>query len=291
MKYQSDLTTAEAVYRQLLKANPGAPLSTAQAQFDDLFDYLSDIIPEVSDYIATECGFSFVPYKEAKMMYFRDIARDDLYDPKHRLLWLPDELLVAASVTWDTTLLAATDYRLHPTDEYAAWGLLFNPATSLAWSSDFNAGIEISGTWGYALNGSQAYTTLDSSITVNSSATTIDVDDATIFEILSYVKCENELMQVVNKTINTDPTSDTITVLRGVNGHTAAAHTTQPLQVYNVVRGVRHVATRMAAYLYQKRLDVGGAVQIGDSAFLIDALPASVKAMMNMRKKLSFGHV
>jgi hypothetical protein len=105
------------------------------------------------------------------------------------------------------------------------------------------------------------------------------------------VRCENELMQIRDRTVNDDPTSDTITVLRGVNGYTAAAHSSKALQVYNVLPGVRHVATRMSAWLYQKRLDVGGTVQLSDTAFLLDQLPVTVKSMMAMRKKWAFGSI
>lgn len=287
MRYLSDLTTAESVHHQLIKADPGVPLSPQQAQFDEYLAYMQDIIPEVSDYIATECGFSFVPYKEDKLMYFYDIARFDLWDKYNSLLKLPDEMLVVSSVTWDETALAATDYRLHPTDSYAAWGLLFNPSTLQSFGDDFNDKITLSGTWGFALNPTQMYSTVDSSITVTSSATTISVTDASLYGIFQYIRCESELMQITSK----NTTTDVLTVLRGVNGHTAAAHTTQPLQKYNVLPGVKHVATRMAAYLYQKRLDVGGTVQVGDAAFLLDELPATVKALMGIRTKLVFGHI
>lgn len=285
MRYQSDLTTVEAVSRQLVKANPGTVGTPDQAQYDDLYDYLADIIPEVSDYIETTCGVSFVPYKEDKIMYFHDIRLFELWDAKTRLLKLPDEVLSVNTVTWNETLLAATDFRTHPTDEYAGWGLLFNPSTSLPWNTEFNAGVELSATWGWHLNASQMYSTVET-ITINDTTTSITVADSTRYEVRGYLRCENELMQITDK-----PNTTVLTVLRGVNGHTAAAHSARALQIYNVVRGVQHVATRMSAYLYQKRLDVGGTVQIGESAFLLDALPVTVKEMMKMRQVWSFGHI
>jgi hypothetical protein len=294
MRYQSDLTTIEAVNRQLIKADPGDVTSPGQDQYDEYFLYLEDVIPEVSDYIATECGISFVPYREAKSLYFQDIAEDELYDARRRLLTLPDSLIIASSVVWNGQTLAPTDYRQYPTDEYAGWGMLFSgsPSVPLLWSTGFNDAIVIDGTWGWTLNGTQAYTTIDASVTLaDDTIDTIDVADASRYEILQYVRCESELMQVVSKAVNADPASDTITVRRGVNGHTAAAHTAKALQVYNTVRGLKHVATRMAAYLYQKRLDVGGTVQVGESAFLLDALPATVKAVLKQRQQWSFGHI
>lgn len=290
MRYQSSLTTVEAVARQLAKADPGQVITPDSDQYDDFFDYLSDIVPEVGDFIATQCGMSFVPYREDKIMYFRDIAYNKLFEAKRRLLWLPDELMVVNSIVWDITTLAATDYRMHPTDSYTAWALLFNSQTALNFSSDFNAGITISGTWGFALNPTQMYTTVETVTLANDTVTTIDVADANAYETFQYVRCESELMQVVNRTVNDAPTSDTITVLRGVNGHTAAAHSAKALQIFKPVRGIELAAKRMCAYLWQKRTDVGGSVQIGDAAFLLDSLPAIVKNVIEQRSAMPIGN-
>lgn len=291
MRYISELTSVEAVVRQLVQSTPGSTPSTELSQFENMYDYLADVISEVSDYIATECGMTFVPYREDKTMYFQDIRDDRLYDRVTRLLWLPDTVMSLLSVTWDDTLLAVTDYRLYPTDEYAGWGLKFGNDASIAWNGEDNTGVEISAWWGWHLNGSAAYSTVETVTLANDTVTTIDVADATVYEIYGFYRCENELMKVIAKTVNANPTPDTVTVLRGQNGTTAAAHSAKALQRYNVVPGVRHVATRMSAYLYQKRLDVGGTVQIGDAAFLLDQLPVTVKTMIAMRRRWSFGHI
>jgi hypothetical protein len=288
-RYPSALTTVEAVGRQLKKADPAAALTPQQAQYDDFYDYMSDIVPQVSDYITGQCERSFVPYKEDKTLYFSDLSRDGLYDSLRRFLWLPDELLVVSSVTWNGTALAATDYRLITDDGAAARGMTFNssPSVPLAWSSAFNDGIIISGIWGCHDNISVMWSTVDSSVTIaNSTTTTITVAASVSYEIWQYLRCESEYMQVIDK-----PTSTTITVIRGVNGTTAAAHTSQPLQAYVPVKDIRMAATRMAAFMYEKRTDVGGTVQIGEASFRLDEMPPAVKEAINRRRKWSFGHI
>lgn len=288
-RYPSALTTVEAVGRQLKKADPAAALTPQQAQYDDFYDYMSDVVPQVSDYITGECDRSFVPYKEDKTLYFNDLARDEQYDSLRRFLWLPDELLVVSSVTWNGTALAATDYRLVTSDGAAAWGITFNPSpsVSLGWSSEFNEGIVISGIWGCHDNISAMWSTVDSTVTLaNSTVTTITVTGSASYEIWQYLRCESEYMQVTDK-----PSSTTLTVIRGVNGTTAAAHAAQPLQVYMPVKDIRLAATRLAAFMYEKRTDVGGTVQIGDASFRLDEMPPAVKEAINRRRKWSFGHI
>lgn len=285
MRFESDLTTIEAVGRQLLKTNPGAIITPATPQYADFYDFMKDIVPEVSDFIAGYCGFSFVPYKEDKFLSFQQIAMNQAYDPRERLLWLPDDMMIPASATWNGTLLSITDYQMYPYDSFSTWALLLTDSASVSWGQD-NDGVTIGGVWGYHLNATQPWTTIETVTLASDTTTSVTVAASSAYEVRQYLRIENELMQITGK-----PDTTHLTVLRGVNGHTAAAHTAKALQTYTPVRGIRMAATRMAAYLYQKRLDVGGAVQIGDAAFLLDSLPAVVKDAMNQRRKWTFGHV
>jgi hypothetical protein len=286
MSYPSSLTTAEAVYRQLQKAAPATLGTPADAQFVDFFDYIGDIIPAVSDYIHGECNRSFTPYKDDKTLYFEDLARNRSYFSRSRSLNLPDDLLVVNSITWDGTALSAGDYRFGLTEGASASSLLFNsqPSVSLAWGSEFNDGIVISGIWGLLDTLSQ-WSTVDASVTIASSSTvTITVTASSAYEIFQYVRIESEYMQVIDK-----PSSTTLTVLRGVNGTTAATHAAQPLQTFMPVHDIRMAATRLAAFMYQKRTDLGGVVQIGDASFRLDEMPPAVKEAITRRRKWTFG--
>lgn len=285
MRFPSALTTVEAVARQLQKASPGTTPSPELSQYLDFYAYLADLVIQVSDYITGQCDRSFVPYREDKILYFADMW-DGTYDRRRGFLWLPDDLIAVNTLTWDTTTLSATDYRLQNTDSVTAWGILFNPSSSLSWSSDFNAGLTVSGIWG-CIDTLNQWSTVDSSVTIADTTTvTVTVAASSAYEIWQYLRCESEYMQVTNK-----PSATTLTVLRGVNGTTAAAHAAKPLQTFMPVADIRMAATRLAAFFYEKRLDVGGAVQIGDSAFLLDSLPVVVKEAIKARTKLSWGHV
>lgn len=287
MRYPSSLTTAEAVARQLSKASPGSTPSPELSQYADYFAYISEIVPQVSNYIEGETGVSFVPYKEDKDLYFIDLARDERYDPRRRFLWLPDDLLSVNSITWNGTALSATDYRLHPTDSASAWGIYFNPDTALTFDTgDFNAKLTVSGYWGLHDAIGQMWTTVESVSLASSSVTSITVVASSAYEVWQYLRCESEYMQVTNK-----PNATTLTVSRGVNGTTAAAHTTQSLQTYMPAKDIRMAATRLAAFMYEKRTDVGGVVQIGDASFRLDSMPPAVKEAITRRRKLTFGSV
>lgn len=288
MRYPSSLTTIDEVSLQLIRADPGSTPSPELSQYTAYYNYLKRVIPQVSDYITGETGIAFVPYKEDKYLYFVDLARDEQYDFQRGFLWLPDDLLSLSSITWDTTLLSATDYRLHPADNASAWGVYFNSSTIPAFNSgDFNAKITISATWGFHDNLTTMYETVDSSVSLSTTTTTsITVAASSAYEVLQYIRCESELMQITNK-----PNATTLTVARGANGTTAAAHTTQALQVYSPVKDIRLAATRLAAFMYEKRTDVGGVVQVGDSAFRLDEMPPAVKEAIARRQKLTWRHV
>lgn len=284
--YPSSLTTVEAVIRQLSKADPGATISPALSQYQDFYRYMVDLIPQVSAYIEGECDRSFVPYKEDKTLYFADLT-GGMYDARRRFLWLPDDLLVLNSTAWDGTTLAVTDYRLESTDGGSAWAVRFNPSAALAWSSDFNDGIVISGVWGAHDNLSRMWTTVDASVPIaDTTTTTVTVAASSAYEVLQYIRNESEYMQITNK-----PSATTLTVLRGVNGTTAAAHTAQPLQTFMPVQDIRMAATRLAAFFYEKRTDVGGVVTVGDASFRLDSMPPAVKETINRRRRLTFGTV
>jgi hypothetical protein len=80
------------------------------------------------------------------------------------------------------------------------------------------------------------------------------------------VQIDEEWMDVVK----TDPITNTVTVVRGVNGSTAAAHLIDsPVSVFLVEEGIRRVTARQSAFLYARQgayntitiTDMGQAVQ------------------------------
>lgn len=78
-----------------------------------------------------------------------------------------------------------------------------------------------------------------------------------------------------------DSTLDELTVQRGVNGTTAVAHSAVPLSRWNIIPDMKLCATRLVAYLYTRRNDIG-VVQYADGSLLIDKMPTAVKETLEM---------
>lgn len=282
MRYRADLTTPEAVARQLNTVNPdgsvpAAITDAATGQYTNFYAYVTDLCHQASDYIMAYCDRSFVPYVATLELPYRDIRVRGGRVP------LSEDLMVLSSFSWGDSAFSASDYRLYPANVLPAQTIVVNTssttfgAVSVAWDTAY----AITGTWGYHDNLVQAYTTIQAAFTSTSNETTITVTDASQFETLQYLRAESELMQVT--AINT--TDDELTVVRGVNGTTAAAHTAVPLQRFNVIPAIALCATRLVAYLYQKRTDVGGTVAFQDGTIVLDALPLIVRQTLNTYRR------
>ena len=123
--------------------------------------------------------------------------------------------------------------------------------------------------------------------TLSSSATTITVADASRYEILQFLKIEDELLQVTAR----NTTTDVITVLRGVNGTTATAHTDYTIMSVNVIPDVALAATRLVAWAYQKRNDLGDRVQLMDGSSAVTEMPSFVRTIRDHRSRMKITSV
>jgi len=103
---------------------------------------------------------------------------------------------------------------------------------------------------------------------LSSSATTLTVTDSDgfddrylpRFEILDYLLIESEQLQVVDMP---DAVSNTLTVLRGVNGTTAASHAQNtPIYVYRQTEDVRFAVREIVKWMYERRDTVNRGVQL-----------------------------
>jgi len=105
------------------------------------------------------------------------------------------------------------------------------------------------------------------------SVTAITPDDATQYEVGDVIKIENELLLVTARTAN----GTTITVTRGYDGTTAAAHTTVGTVIHLITNtrtgaevdqdGIARIADTYTQYLQtiQHPYQVGGALQANDN--------------------------
>uniref|UniRef100_A0A6M3LDL8 Putative head tail connector protein n=1 Tax=viral metagenome TaxID=1070528 RepID=A0A6M3LDL8_9ZZZZ len=151
------------------------------------------------------------------------------YDGSGNPFYLPDDLLTVTTfkldedgdATYESTL-ATTDYQLMPLNDPAkTWVAISSNSTYGGFASGIRAGIQIVGNFGHGDgNSSTPYFTSDSlaAEAIDSSETAIDVDDGTDFGAGQTILIGSEQMYI--RSISTN----TLTVVRAVNGTTAAAH-------------------------------------------------------------------
>lgn len=282
-RYRVDLTTPEAVARKLNIVNPdtlGIPQvvkDPATGQYVDFWDYVSDQIRAVSDEIMQICNRSFVPYVASLDWRYRDAIYID------GSLWLKEDLLLPTAFEIGGVTVDPANYIGLPSHALPYMALAYDTTGLSGLSTALGAGYLLTGTWGYVENLTQAWTTVITSYSMTEGDTVLPVPTvgANAFETLQYLRCESEMMQVVSR----NPTDNEITVLRGVNGSTAIAHSAKALQKFIVTPAIAQAATAWAAYRYQRRTDVGQTVQLPDGSVVIANGPEGVaKALVQYQR-------
>lgn len=273
MRYHVVLTTPEAVARQLNTVNPnvsGIPAviqDPADGQYQDFWLYTTDLCHSISDYIMKTCNRSFVPYVASRSMAYRNAAYLD------GNLLLDEDLLVPSTFDIGGVTVGVGDYYLLPSNRLPYEAINFDAPTVTGISGEYGASYEIAGTWGYHENLSQAWTVAQAAFSCTANETTITVTSAAAFETLQYLRCQSEMMQITARNV----VDNELTVLRGVNGTTAVLHSAVPLETYSVIHGIALAVTRLVAYYYLRRTDVGNTAQLPDGSVVISSMPEGVK--------------
>lgn len=285
-------TTLEAVGRQLATANPGAVDSSVTNSWLNYKGYVTDLIYQVSDMMFNECNRVFVPYYQAVLYPFASPKtfldyqwQGGMFQNACAQLILNDDLheLISASVTINSTTTSITGTDLMTlTDGNASapfYSILINNQANYfsAGATAFTDGITITGNWGFISEPSMLYKTVETITgTLTSSATTITVANGTLYETLGYIKIDSEVMLITGISVNT------LTVERGALGTTAAAHNNPYIikRMY-IDDAVVLLATRIVAWFYQKRNDLGDRIQFSDGSSLIpDSMPKNLQAQI-----------
>jgi hypothetical protein len=280
MLYHVDLTTPETVARQTNTVNPDGAVPVlivdqATGQYVNFFAFVTDMCKAASKIIAEQTMRSFVPYIADLDLIWDDVRDDVCYD---RYLKLPEDLLILSELTFGELTIGSTDYRLSPTNTTPYDTLYLSPDAMDGATYDWDAMYTLSGTWGYVQNLSQAWTVAQSSLSIGSDSTTsitVTLSTAINYERLQYLKIGTEYMQITD--IDTD--TDVLTVIRGVNGTTAAIHSSAALYRFNVIDDVKKAATELAVYFYTRRTSAGN-VQFSDGTVAIDSYPVATKDMI-----------
>lgn len=161
-------------------------------------------------------------------------------------LWI-DPLLSVTAVTVDGALLSGTDYDLYPLNRHWDSG----PYSSIQlvsgarWLLDENK-VAITGAWGLY----DEARPLGVTATIDATSTALTVSNGGVVSPGMVLELDAEQM-VVEATIN-QTAQNQFTVTRGVNGTTAAAHTTADVGRYFAPSDVWYLAKQMAALMFKK---------------------------------------
>jgi len=293
-RYASIYTYPALVSQQLQKADTNSGDQAIEDEFNDYFALCKRYCRDYSKIIEERIGRTFVPYYASKDWYFADAIADyDLLHSQRRgtyMLNLREDLLVIDNVTWNGTALTSTQYRVvdagNNTFGYPYDRLLVD-SSNTSYGTDFDDKATIVGEWGVHDNATDSYATVSVlAEDLDTVETAIDVANGQgdLFEIFQYIRVNDELMLITDIDSSGDP--DVLTVERGVNGFTATTHTTgDTITLWNVVKDVQELTTRMVAYYFNKRDDKGEKIQVIDDALVLAQFDTQLAQIAERRKR------
>lgn len=255
--------------------------STDSDATDDLV--LEDLIEEASRFIDEETGRTYYPRVETR---YHDAQNG-------RELWLDDDLLEVISITnGDDTTIASTEYNLVPRNDTPHYAIKIIQSSSEIWDLDSSGNsegvIDIAGYWGYHTNYSQRAwitgSTISDSDTITAALTTIGVASGTLFDADQIIKIESELIRV------TAVSTNDLTVVRGENGSTAAAHVdSTAVYIWSVHPPAKSACRSIARSEYKRRFgeNTTGTATITGAGVVItpDSIPSSAARIISDLKR------
>ena len=202
-------------------------------------------------------------------------------------LTFDDDLLEITTLTnGDATTISSNDYVFVPRRVYPKWGLEIKIGSDVSfnYSTSPESAISIAGTWGYHDDYTNAWVSSRDAVAdvggINASVTTITVSDADgtsadletpRFQAGNLIKIDSEWCDVIAVTAGT---TNTLTVVRGVNGTTAASHSAgASISLYRPPITVIEAAMQYVKWRYDQRINRGSA------GFNVE-IPADITALL-----------
>lgn len=226
------------------------------AQTDDLI--LLDAIDKASRHIEKQTGRYFYPRIATRYFDWQSARALTFYG--YDLLSLTTLTTNNAATTISTGyyLVQDGDYNQQP---YNAILLDLSTTTVFTYTGTPQKSQAITGVWGYHEDYSSAFyasgNTVLNSPSISASATSITVADGSLFAVGQTIQIGTEWLTVSG--ISTNPltvegiSTSTLTVERGVNGSTAAIHTSgTAISIYAYDANVNRVAIQLAVWLYKQ---------------------------------------
>jgi hypothetical protein len=190
-----------------------------------------------------------------------------------RQLFLDDDLLEVSLLTTNNTAttITAADYYLVSADNdnrtpYNVIELVTGSSAAFLYSTTPQRANAVTGFWGYHENWAGAWIASQDTVENNplsDSGTSITVNDADgadlygfmpRFQVQQLIRIEAEYLYLTAK----NTTSNTLTVIRGVNGTTAAAHAQNtPIYIYQPMPEIVGAMQVLGAYSYRRKDTAG----------------------------------
>jgi hypothetical protein len=224
--------------------------------------------------------------------------------PAGRKLQFNDHLLALTSITnGNGDAIATNDVVLLPATVYPKYGILLKPSASIWWTpsddGNYEQVIAVTGIWGYHTDYDDAWVSSLDAVAdaggINASVTTINVTSAAglaadglspRFQAGQLIVIGSEYIDIVSISTNA------LTVKRGTNGSTAAAHlTAAPISIFRPMDSVKMAVIRLAAWRYaQKDANVFDMTTILGTGIKItpSAVPDDVLALLPEPSPLVF---
>jgi hypothetical protein len=233
-----------------------------------------------TDLLSQACQRVFVPYRATKTydalgehIGCSDVSLGLPGWTGYQTLMLDNDLLEVKTLTnGDGTVITSVQYALRGRG-YPKWMIELLPSASLAWtySTDWQDAISVDAIWGYHEDYSRAWVNsgdaIKDALGIDATTQAITVADAdgkdaryrTRFQVGHILKIEDEFMRVVAVTAGT---TNTLTVLRGINGTTAATHAKDTaIYTYAPMRNVEQACLTLAIWLHRNKGTAGDVVQ------------------------------
>jgi hypothetical protein len=265
------LVTLDSVQAQL-KLN-----QVVDADDDEL---VQQFIYEATGLITQVTGRIFTPYRETRTYDARDLDQT---------LRLGGDLLELITLTnGNSAVITSSQYALRPNRVYPKYmvELLPSASTMFTYVSDWQDAISVEGIWGYHEDYGRAWVdTLEDVPDLDASTMTINVSDVAgrdaryrvRFEVGDILRIEDEYLRVV--AVTPDDEQDTITVLRGQFGTTAAAHEAGvSIERFAVMRNIELACRALVVWLYRNKATQGDEIQfMGDDTKVVSGkVPTNV---------------
>lgn len=254
-------------------------IATTETGDDELLEELCRSASEMWD---ASTGRHFAPWRETRYYDYNDERGDYLrFSARQRQAYFTEPWASILKVDEDllevnTLQTANGDTTIASGDYYLKCGATYNrtpydrielkvdgDTTVFTFSGTYQKANSVDGIWGYHDDWATAWADSKDAVAdvggINASVTSITVSDADgadqygntpRFKVGQLLKIGSEYLYLVAK----NTTTNVLTVVRGVNGTTAATHdAAATIYVYQPMRDIWHAVRRLAAWLYGQK--------------------------------------